>query len=233
MGKTLATFRIDESLWGEFKQLMDEEGTNASAELVKFVSTRLGKLDNLETVNTTNLDERIAEYLDKALDSHLDKYLFNFLTKDEAVTMNQLDHRAQSIIERISPLEKKLDDFDKAFQGLGSTVYDHDRLLSQPLATLDELSNAIATLKTEIEDLRNTFNSSQTDDNHDDSSSQRITKASLDPIFNDDGLSVDLLVEQLGMTRQGIEYKRDKGTLEQLGYRAEKEGKRWKYYKLE
>lgn len=224
MGKTLATFRIDESLWGEFKQLMDEEGTNASAELVKFVSTRLGKLDNLETVNTNTLDSHIDTYLDKVLDSHLDKYLYNFLTKDEAVTMNQLDHRAASIIERIESLEKKLEEFDKGFQSWGHTVCEHDqilhdKILSKSIATKADLQKAIASLKTEIEDLRKsqTDEDDDEDDDEDEESSQGLTKASLDPIFEPftippkDALTQMGLAEHFGVSDSTVKRALDKG----------------------
>lgn len=150
----------------------------------------------------------------------------SFTLPDHVLTQSDLE-------KAITPFEKKLADFDKGFQELGFTVHDHERLLSQPLATKDELYNAIATLKTEIEDLRNTFNSSQTESVDDDiESSQGLTKASLEPILNDDGVSVAVLASNLNMTRQSLEERRDKGTLEELGYTAKKEGKRWKYYPI-
>ena len=38
------------------------------------------------------------------------------------------------------------------------------------------------------------------------------------------------LVEKLGKTRQAIESARDKGALEEFGYRAEKNGRNWLYW---
>ncbi|PSF29173.1 hypothetical protein C7H19_24430 [Aphanothece hegewaldii CCALA 016] len=70
------------------------------------------------------------------------------------------------------------------------------------------------------------------DDDNDDPSDKSITKASLNPIFNDEGLSVVFLAKKLKMSRQHIEYKRKKGTLEALGYTAKKKGSRWKYYEI-
>lgn len=44
------------------------------------------------------------------------------------------------------------------------------------------------------------------------------------------GLKIAELVEKLGKTRQAIESARDKGTLSESGYRAEKNGRGWFYY---
>lgn len=68
----------------------------------------------------------------------------------------QLDNRLtiSEFEQAIAPLQNELVEFDKAFNSLGATVHDHDRLLSQPIVTKDELHNAIATLTTEIEGLK-------------------------------------------------------------------------------
>ncbi len=47
------------------------------------------------------------------------------------------------------------------------------------------------------------------------------------------GLKIAELVEKLGKTRQAIESARSKGTLSEIGYRAEKNGRNWLYYPLE
>ena len=46
------------------------------------------------------------------------------------------------------------------------------------------------------------------------------------------GLKIAELVEKLGKSRQAIESARDKGTLSEIGYRADKNGKNWFYYPL-
>ncbi len=46
-------------------------------------------------------------------------------------------------------------------------------------------------------------------------------------------LKIAELVEKLGKTRQAIESARDKGTLADFGYKADKNGRNWFYYPLE
>ena len=48
----------------------------------------------------------------------------------------------------------------------------------------------------------------------------------------DGGLSVSEVVAKTGRTRQAIEKSRDKNTLSELGYRAEKVQLNWRYYPL-
>jgi hypothetical protein len=43
MGKILATFRIEESDWQEFKELAESQGASASALLNDFIATKLGR----------------------------------------------------------------------------------------------------------------------------------------------------------------------------------------------
>jgi hypothetical protein len=182
--------------------------------------------DKLSNLRSDNLGD-VSDLADKISD--IETRLSGYLTENE-------------LRLAIAPFEKKLEEFDKGFQGLGSVVHDHDRMLSEPVASKEDLNKAIASLKTEIEDLRNTFNSYITDsvdevkdvdddDDEDDSSSQGITKASLEPIFND-GVSVAVLTQRLNLTRQSIEERRNKGTLDEIGYTAKKEGSRWKYYSI-
>jgi regulator of replication initiation timing len=192
--------------------------------------------------------------------SHSNESHFNSVQRN-GVTRDEFENTIAPIKSQVDDLKKYLTDelteFDKAFQSLGSKV--HDQILSLPIVTKEELQKAIAPIQYELEHLmrqdtsllervtelesenqskRQLLDYSSQDDLPDmktitnDQSNQGISKASLDTIF-DDGLSVDLLAEQLGMTRQAVEYKRDKEILEQLGYKAIKEGKRWKYYKID
>lgn len=208
-----------------------------SPTVIKLLEIGLKALDDGYTdTHSTDIDINFVEKkVDELVNTHLDAHLANFLTKEEAVTMSQLDHRAASIVERIESLEKKLADFDKGFQGLGSSVHDHDKILSQPIATKEDLQKAIANLKNEIESQLTEKSSLQNDLESVSETKKVVTQAKdaserLDPISND-GLSIDALAKQLGMTRQAIESRRNNGALEQLGYTAKKEGKRWKYYK--
>lgn len=46
------------------------------------------------------------------------------------------------------------------------------------------------------------------------------------------GVSVATLASKLNMSRQSLEERRNKGTLEEIGYTAFKEGRLWKYYPI-
>lgn len=182
MAKVLATFRIEESDWNIFKRLTDSKGTNASQEIVRYIKSCIAGSDltSIDNVNTNNLDERIAIYLDNNLDEKLETSIDKLLDKylDDYVTLPQLDNRAASIIERmnnaIAQLNNKLgslsikesdglsvsdianqlaqfdnrlnqieSEFTKAFDSIGSVVHDHDKMLSQPLATKEDLKKLI------------------------------------------------------------------------------------------
>jgi len=103
--KTLATFRIDPDLWEQFKTQAANNGTNASAALIKFcrdyangvyIQSSRQSLDEIEAsiyTNSENLDERIDKrVLDAVADARTD------LTR-------QTNHLLSEIQERIARLE--------------------------------------------------------------------------------------------------------------------------------
>ena len=51
--KILATFRVDEDDWEDFKQWAENRGNSASAEIIRFIESALGKttLDDTDTVD--------------------------------------------------------------------------------------------------------------------------------------------------------------------------------------
>ena len=51
--KILATFRVDEDDWEDFKQWAENRGNRASAEIIRFIESALGKttLDDMDTVD--------------------------------------------------------------------------------------------------------------------------------------------------------------------------------------
>ena len=51
--KILATFRVDEDDWEAFKQWSEKRGNSASAEIIRFIESALGKttLDDMDTVD--------------------------------------------------------------------------------------------------------------------------------------------------------------------------------------
>ncbi|PSF29174.1 hypothetical protein C7H19_24435 [Aphanothece hegewaldii CCALA 016] len=77
-----------------------------------------------------------------------------------------LDQISEIVLQKITPklpvsnpdnldeIKSQLAEFDKAFQGLGSTVHDHVQMLSQPVASKEDLETAIASLQIEIEGVK-------------------------------------------------------------------------------
>ena len=88
MSKTLATFRIEEDDWLDFKAWADSKGSNASSELIKFVLTSIGKQKNAPSSEHIDkrIDERLAACLDdlslNSIDNKIAEAIAN-LTSDE------------------------------------------------------------------------------------------------------------------------------------------------------
>ncbi|GFE72215.1 helix-turn-helix domain-containing protein [Chroococcus sp. FPU101] len=155
---------------------------------------------------------------------------------------DHLNEVKKDVSEAITLIQNQLSEFDKGFQSWGSVVHDHDRILSEGVATKSELHKAIAFLKNEIEEKRNTFNSSQTDDEEDEDedakSSQGLTKASLDPIFEPyempprDALTQTDLAKRLGVNQSTVSRHHGDGDndehFKQWSKGRDPQGKSWK-----
>jgi uncharacterized protein (DUF2342 family) len=75
--KTLATFKIDQSQWDEFKEKANKAGSNASAVLKDFIDAYLdGRIDPKQDggVDTLmSLDSKIEGCIDRVLGSRFDE----------------------------------------------------------------------------------------------------------------------------------------------------------------
>lgn len=58
------------------------------------------------------------------------------------------------IDDRLEEFKNKLEEFDKGFQSWGAVVHDHDQMLSESVASKEDLQMASAILQTEIERLK-------------------------------------------------------------------------------
>lgn len=97
----LATFNIDETLWEEFKQWAKGKSSNASSELISYIKTCLGYIDN--NIDK-NLDEAIDRVIKEKVFSYLDLYLDEHLDKRKDVHIEK--HLEQNIDTQQKPLPK-------------------------------------------------------------------------------------------------------------------------------
>lgn len=63
----LATFKVNETLWENFKQWANEKDSNASNELVRYIQSCVGS--DLEADKTVDIDNRIDKIIDDKLKS--------------------------------------------------------------------------------------------------------------------------------------------------------------------
>ncbi len=76
MEKVLATFRINQKDWQDFRDWAKSQGSNASSEINKFVLASLGRTDSSEG-SLEDINNYIDQYLEKNIDQYLEKYLNN------------------------------------------------------------------------------------------------------------------------------------------------------------
>lgn len=132
----LITIRIESEKREDFTKWSKDRSIDASVFLYGVIDACLdGRID--ERILNNRVDDK---QLDKLIDERLDKKLDSLVS--------------EAVGKAIAPIQNELAEFDKGFQGLGSTVHDHDRLLNQPIATKDELHKAVNSLKNEIESIK-------------------------------------------------------------------------------
>ena len=94
---TLATFRIEQSLWDEFKTHCSQNGDSASGRLLKLILADMGKSEDLTLLND-DIDKRIESYLE----SHLDKFIDKASRTDlDDSSIQRLDSRIDSLRDNI------------------------------------------------------------------------------------------------------------------------------------
>ena len=166
---------------------------------------RFGLLAKRERLNATQV---LTEYIQKCLKA--DRTYFdhrmsndNSSTGNEQVSINT-DDVLKLIDERISTNVSTLS-VQKEEQ--------IDRLVSTAVSTvLVPIQDEVKVLKEELLELKKLVNSGEV---------KPLEKAYL---------TVNEVSAQTGLNRQAIERHRDKGTLSELGYRADKVGSKWQYY---
>jgi hypothetical protein len=108
MVKTLATFRIEEEDWKAFQEWAKSKGSNATSEVVAYVSLTLGKTD--KRIGGNALDEMIDSRLDSLIDSKLEARLKDI----QALNESKKDDRIVALIEkRLEKLEAEGEEIKK------------------------------------------------------------------------------------------------------------------------
>jgi hypothetical protein len=167
---------------------------------------RFGLLAKRERLNATQV---LTEYIQKCLNAdqtYFDSRMSNdkSSTDNESVSINT-DNVLKLIEERISTEIGTL-----SVQKEGQI----DRLVSTAVSTaLVPIQDEVKGLKEELLELKKLVNSGGV---------KPLEKAYL---------TVDEVSAQTGLNRQAIEKHRNKETLSELGYRADKVGSKWQYYK--
>ena len=100
MAKTLATFRIEEDDWKAFQEWAKTKGSNATSEVVAYVSLVLKKPDR--RIGETALEDMIDTRLDALIDSKLEARLKNIQSLNDSKTDDRI---ATLIEERLERLE--------------------------------------------------------------------------------------------------------------------------------
>ncbi len=177
--KKLATFRIDEEKWLAFQDKAKADGSNASSVLMLFVSGYLdGSIDiNLDhPVKSISLERRIEEYLANNLEKYLEKHLdikldaqvSNAVSTAVPKALDQRQEQLNQTIEaKLEPLTGRLETFDSR---LGE--------LSCRLDLLEEQTIRSGTTPPENE-------LQGTEAPTDDQLTQGVSKAALEPIFDE------------------------------------------------
>lgn len=132
----LITVRIESEKREDFTKWAKDRSIDASVFLYGVIDACLdGRID--ERILNNRVDDK---QLDKLIDERLD---------------NKLDSLVSEAVRKaIAPFEKKLEEFDKGFQSWGAVVHDHDQMLSESVASKDELHKAVNSLKNEIESIK-------------------------------------------------------------------------------
>jgi biotin operon repressor len=180
---------------------------------------RFGLLAKRERLNATQV---LTEYIQKCLNADR-TYFDSRMSTDESSTDNKLfsictDDVLELIDERIST----------AIDTLSVQKEEQiDRLVSTAVSTtLVSIQDEVKVLKEELSELKKLIDSGVLKPLQ----SLSAPGAEIVPPLEKAYLTVNKVSAQTGLSRQAIEKNRDKGTLSQLGYSADKVGSKWRYY---
>jgi biotin operon repressor len=180
---------------------------------------RFGLLAKRERLNATQV---LTDYIQKCLDADR-TYFERQMSTDNSSTDNESvsicnDDVLKLIDERISTNISTL-----SVQKEGQI----DRLVSTAISTrLVPIQDEVKVLKEELAELKKLINSSGIKP----LSALSAPDAEILPPLEKDYLTANEVSAQTGLNRQAIEKHRNKGTLSELGYNADKVGSKWRYY---
>jgi biotin operon repressor len=181
---------------------------------------RFGLLAKRERLNATQV---LTEYIQKCLKADR-TYFDSKIGIDESSTNNKpvsirTDDILKLIDERINTSISTL-----SVQKEGQI----EHLVSTAVSTeLVPIQDEVKVLKEELSELKKLINSGGIKS----LPALSAPGAEIVPPLEKAYLTVNEVSEQTGLSRQAIEKHRNKGTLSELGYRADKVGSKWQYYK--
>jgi hypothetical protein len=145
----LATFRIDEELWGKFKDIAKNKQTNASALIIQYIQSVVSSRDvdnppkatppNIDTSPQPNLDD-IYKYIDSKLDNL------------EDVSIQDIDNKiAESIAD--GDIKDAIATSYAAAMGQFNGLLEEFQLIKKQVQELQSIPSAPVPLATDIENL--------------------------------------------------------------------------------
>jgi biotin operon repressor len=182
---------------------------------------RFGLLAKRERLNATQV---LTEYIQKCLNAdwtYFDRRISTeeSSTDDESVSIHTddvlklIDERINTAIDTLSVLSEK----------------QIDRLVSTAVSTtLVPIQDEVKVLKEELSELKKFVNSGGIKP----LSALSAPGTEIVPPLEKAYLTVNEVSAQTGLSRQAIEKNRNKGTLSELGYSADKVGSKWQYYQI-
>jgi hypothetical protein len=217
--KMMASFRIDREDWSRFGELARMERLTATQVLTDYIEwclergksqygVRTGSDTSSHVFSTGNDD--VMQIVENRLSTHKDEVLTAVTDKISSLSVSSVPNG-----EAIAPLTQSIEGLRETLNELESYMMGNFEGLRQSVKKLEEsqLKGAGTTPKQKA-----TASEKPPSPKH--------TGSTPKP---DGGLTIAELAEKLGMKRQAIESKRNAGTLEGLGYRAEQVGRSWYY----
>ncbi len=130
----LATFRIDEELWGKFKDIAKNKQTNASALIIQYIQgvVSSGGVDNPPKATPPNIDispqpnlDDIYKYIDKKLDNLEDVSIQDIDNKiaeslEDGDIKDAISNSYEAMMAQFNGLLEELQELKKQFEQLKS-----------------------------------------------------------------------------------------------------------------
>ena len=223
--KMMASFRIEREDWGKFGEVAKRERLTVTQVLTEYIEkciqsnrTFYGVMintdDDVMTSGSSSTDtDEIQRLIDERISTNNDEVIRQ--AKDNISTSN--DEILKAVDERVSAIISTL------------SLPTADSLDERITSALTPLQDEISKLQREIVKMKK-FTSGLNQPQLIDTAETSTHPDESFSILPDGSVPIAEVLAKTGKTRQAIERLRDKGTLAELGYRAEKVGSKWRYY---